>query len=122
MDAILRQSKAMCPFLKSASPATLRAMSTSTAAVRPKASPCGGTMSNLQLLAHRCPVMGKAMAVQSSKHGMAVGLRAISTQAKTGRAKIHTSRKQEARPVESSALKGREQGMSRRLLFRTSSS
>lgn len=112
MDAILRQSKAMCPFLKSASPATLRAMSTSTAAVRPKPSPCGGTMSKLQLLAHRCPVMGKAMAVQSSKHGMAVGLRAISSQAKTaGRANIHTSRKQEARPVESPTLQGRDKGI-----------
>jgi 5-aminolevulinate synthase len=111
MDAILRQSKAMCPFLKSASPAALRAMSTSTSAVRSKASPCGGTMSNLQRLAHRCPVMGKAMAIQSSKHGMAIGLRAISNQSKMSKANIHTSRKHEARTVESPVMQGRDQGM-----------
>lgn len=107
MDSIIRQSKAMCPFLKSASPATLRALSTSA---RPKASPCGGTMSNLQLLAHRCPVMGKAMAVQSSKYGASVGLRALSSQSKTGRAKIHTSRNQEARAVDSPVLRGGDNG------------
>lgn len=69
-------------------------------------------MSNLQLFAHRCPVMGKAMAIQSSKHGAAVGLRAISNHAKTGKAKIHTSRNQEARAVDSPVLQGRDQGMS----------
>ncbi|KAF3347470.1 Esterase estB [Verticillium dahliae VDG2] len=65
MEAALRQSKAMCPFMKNASAAKLRAMSTST---RPAiaASPCGGTMSKLQLYAHRCPVMGKAMNVQTA--------------------------------------------------------
>jgi 5-aminolevulinate synthase len=115
MDAILRQSKAMCPFLKSASPATLRAMSTS---VRPKASPGGGTMSNLQLFAHRCPVMGKAMAIQSSKpHGAAAGLRAFSSHAKTSKAKIHTSRNQEARAVDSPVLQGRDQVHSSQGLF-----
>ncbi|KAK4069945.1 uncharacterized protein Triagg1_6740 [Trichoderma aggressivum f. europaeum] len=108
MDSVLRQSKAMCPFLKSASPATLRAMSTVT---RPKASPLGGTMSKLQLYAHRCPVMGKAMAVQSSKHGAAAGIRAFSAQTKTtGKARLHTSRNQEARAVESPILEGRKNG------------
>lgn len=105
MDTVLRQSKAMCPFLKTASPSTLRALSTSA---RPKASPCGSSMSNLQLLAHRCPVMGKAMAVQSSKYGAAAAIRSFSGQSKTGKAKIHTSRNQEARAVESPIIKTRE--------------
>ncbi|CAG9972079.1 unnamed protein product [Clonostachys byssicola] len=107
MDAVLRQSKAMCPFLKSASPSTLRALSTSA---RPKASsPCGSTMSNLQLLAHRCPVMGKAMAVQTAKYGgSAAAFRSFSGQSKAGRAKIHTSRNQEARAVDSPVLQGRD--------------
>lgn len=91
MDAVLRQSKAVCPFLKTASPATLRALSTATRSVTGPAaaaadadsclvaspapsSPCGGTLSKLQLLAHRCPVMGQAMAVQVARgHGVAGG-------------------------------------------------
>ena len=101
MDSVLRQSKAMCPFLKTASPAALRAMSTST---RPQAiaaaSPCGGTMSKLQVLAHRCPVMGKAMAVQSSKNAAMSAIRAFSGDSKVGRARMHTSRNKEARAVE----------------------
>ncbi|KFH48857.1 5-aminolevulinate synthase-like protein [Hapsidospora chrysogenum ATCC 11550] len=105
MDTIIRQSKAMCPFLKSASPATLRALSTSA---RPKPSPCGGAMSKLQLLAHRCPVMGKAMAVQSSKYGAAAGLRAMSSQPKSTRAHIHTTRNQEARAMDSTVIQGRD--------------
>jgi 5-aminolevulinate synthase len=108
MDSVLRQSKAMCPFLKSASPATLRAMSTAT---RARPSPCGGTMSKLQLYAHRCPVMGKAMAVQSSKYGAAAGIRAFSAQSKTDKARLHTSRNQEARAVESPILDGRKNGV-----------
>ncbi|KAH8176222.1 aminotransferase class I and II domain-containing protein [Sarocladium implicatum] len=95
MDAVLRQSKAVCPFLKTASPATLRALSTTA---RPQASPCGGTMSKLQLYAHRCPVMGKALAVQSSKGGAVAAIRALSTQSK---AKIHTTANKEARAVDS---------------------
>lgn len=49
-------------------------------------------MSNLQVLARRCPVMGKAMAVQSSKNshcalnGVYGGVRAYG-----GKAKIHTT-------------------------------
>ncbi|CAK7213792.1 mitochondrial 5-aminolevulinate synthase [Sporothrix curviconia] len=79
MDAVLRQSKAVCPFLKKASPATLRALSTASraSAAAPEtssaliaaSSPCGGALSKLQLLAGRCPVMGKAMAVQATRIG-----------------------------------------------------
>lgn len=114
MDAVLRQSKAMCPFLKKASPATLRALSTSTRPAPPQpASPCGGTMSKLQLLAHRCPVMGQALAVQSAKFGRVggagVGIAGLSSHSaiagqhagKLGRARgLHTSRSQEARAVD----------------------
>lgn len=67
-------------------------------------------MSKLQLYAHRCPVMGKAMAVQSSKYGAAAGIRAFTAQSKTGKAKLHTSRNQEARAVESPILDGRKNG------------
>ncbi|KAL7626847.1 mitochondrial 5-aminolevulinate synthase [Parahypoxylon ruwenzoriense] len=113
MDAVLRQSKAMCPFLKKASPATLRALSTST---RPQASPCGGTISKLQLLGQRCPVMGKALAIQSARvsrapvagAAAAVGIRNFSGQPKQGKAKIHTSRSQEARAVDTSVFTARE--------------
>jgi 5-aminolevulinate synthase len=113
MDSVLRQSKAMCPFLKKASPATLRALSTAT---RPKTSPCGGTISKLQLLGQRCPVMGKALAVQSAKYGHSAvtgavaitGIRAFSGHQKPSRAKIHTSRVQEARAVESPLFNGDE--------------
>jgi 5-aminolevulinate synthase len=111
MDAVLRQSKAMCPFLKKTSPATLRALSTSAR----HASPCGGSMSNLQTIARRCPVMGKALAVQSAKSGkMGLGgvaaIGAMRTFAgKTGRARLHTSRAHEARPMEDTIF-GREKG------------
>ncbi|PHH66122.1 hypothetical protein CDD81_185 [Ophiocordyceps australis] len=103
MDSILRQSKGVCPFLKKASPATLRAMST---AVRPRASPCGGTMSRLQHIAHRCPVMGKALAVQSARMR---GVRAFSGNAKADCARIHTSHNAEARAAERPMLDGRDQ-------------
>ncbi|GKT88091.1 5-aminolevulinate synthase [Colletotrichum tofieldiae] len=116
MEAALRQSKAMCPFLKKASPAKLRALSTSArphaiqAAPQTAVSPCGGTMSKLQLLAHRCPVMGKALTVQSAQYGhgrpakvgnsSVAGIRALSTNSKPGRANIHTSRSNDARAVD----------------------
>ena len=120
MDAVLRQSKAMCPFLKKSSPATLRALST---AVRPPpASPCGGTISKLQLLGQRCPVMGKALAIQSAKHGRpalaaaassVTGIRAFSGHSKQVKARIHTSRAQEARTVETPLFNGHQNGQSR---------
>ncbi|TVY87854.1 5-aminolevulinate synthase, mitochondrial [Lachnellula willkommii] len=115
MDAVLRQSKSMCPFLKKTSPATLRSLSTSTSAPARQASPCGGSMSNLQTIARRCPVMGQALAVQtakSSKMGLggvaALGaIRAFTGKAGSGKAKIHTTRSQEARPLEDTIF-GRE--------------
>ncbi|BDD62000.1 hypothetical protein MAP00_007006 [Monascus purpureus] len=61
MESILQQSRAMCPFLKRSSPGALRALATATRPVG------GGTMSNLQILARRCPVMSKALAVQSAR-------------------------------------------------------
>ncbi|KYK60083.1 5-aminolevulinate synthase precursor [Drechmeria coniospora] len=116
MDSVLRQSKAMCPFLKAASPATLRAMSTSA---RPKASPCGGTMSKLQLLAHRCPIMGQALAVQSARNGAAAARSAAAFRAFSvpvnvgGKARIHASCGQQARAVDGSLLKVRDAGAAR---------
>ncbi|KAG0652347.1 Delta-aminolevulinate synthase [Hyphodiscus hymeniophilus] len=104
MDAVLRQSKSMCPFLKKTSPATLRSLSTTAR----NASPGGGSMSNLQTIARRCPIMGKALAVQTAKTGK-VGLggvaalgaiRAFSGKVNSGKAKLHTSRSHEARAVE----------------------
>ena len=120
MDAVLRQSKSMCPFLKKTSPATLRSLSTSTR----HASPCGGSMSNLQTIARRCPIMGKALIVQSAKAGKVgfgggvAGLgavRSISGKVNSGKARIHTSRPKEARAVEDT-LFGREKGISFPLL------
>jgi len=54
-------------------------------------------MSNLQVLGRRCPVMGKAMAIQSAKAGRCAldgafgGVRAYG-----GKTKIHTSRARQA--------------------------
>lgn len=61
-------------------------------------------MSNLQVIARRCPVMGKALAVQSSRTGsMALagafgGARAYHT--RVARSNLHTSTPKEARAVE----------------------
>ncbi|PGH15787.1 5-aminolevulinate synthase, mitochondrial [Helicocarpus griseus UAMH5409] len=66
MEALLNQSRSLCPFLQRTSPATLRSLSTAT--TRPNASsPRGGTISNLQVIARRCPIMSKALAVQSAR-------------------------------------------------------
>jgi 5-aminolevulinate synthase len=116
MDAVLRQSKAMCPFLKKASPATLRALATSSRP--PVQSHCGGTLSKLQMLGQRCPVMGKALAIQSARVGKTgmvsaatvAGLRSFTTQPKPAKAKIHTSAPHEARPVDSPVFSRRENG------------
>jgi 5-aminolevulinate synthase len=115
MEAILNQSKAMCPFLMKTSPATLRSLSSSAR----HASPGGGSMSNLQTIARRCPVMGQALAVQTAKSGMgkmglgsvaALGaIRAFTGKAGSGKARIHTSRPVDARAVEDT-LFGREKG------------
>jgi 5-aminolevulinate synthase len=74
-------------------------------------------MSNLQTIARRCPVMGKALAVQtakSSKVGFggvaAIGaIRAFSGRVASGKANLHTSQHHEARAVEDT-LFGRESG------------
>jgi 5-aminolevulinate synthase len=101
MDSVLRQSKAMCPFMKKATAAGLRAMS------------------KLQVLARRCPVMGKAMAVQSARIGHASGFGSVAAKAtmstfhghaKTGKAKLHTSRSQEAQAIDAPVLNGHETG------------
>jgi hypothetical protein len=81
-------------------------------------------MSKLQVLARRCPVMGKAMAIQSAriygsvaaKAGMATlspshstsGARHANHSGKSGKAKLHTSRSQDAQAVEGTLF--REQG------------
>lgn len=67
MEALLQQSRSLCPFLQRTSPATLRSLSTGAGASASSGSPGGGTMSNLQVIARRCPVMSKALAVQTSR-------------------------------------------------------
>jgi 5-aminolevulinate synthase len=103
METLLRKSRGVCPFLKKTSPATLRSLSTSTALVSTHAaSPGGGRMSNLQVLARRCPVMGKAMAVQTARHsGILQGVRAYHTKGKTAdRALFHSASQKEAQAVD----------------------
>ncbi len=69
-------------------------------------------MSNLQVLARRCPVMGKAMNAQAAKsgsnplNGVFGGVRAYG-----GKAKIHTSRSQKA-SVTSDMLRDEPHGTS----------
>jgi 5-aminolevulinate synthase len=106
MEALLRQSRGMCPFLKKTSPSTLRSLST-TSCHQP--SPGGSAMSNLQVLGRRCPIMGKALAVQSARSGNAAlagafgGVRAYHS--KAGKAKLHTSSSKPAQAVESNTTR-----------------
>ena len=81
-------------------------------------------MSNLQTIARRCPIMGKALAVQTAKSGK-VGLggvaalgaiRAFSGKVNSGKARLHTSRTYEARAVEN-GLFGNENGGLDQLLW-----
>ena len=108
MEALLRQSRAMCPFLNKTSPATLRSLSTSTRPTTTTA-PGGGAMSNLQIIARRCPVMGKALSVQSARTGNNALSGAFGGSrgyhAKVPRAKLHTTAPKEAKAVE---MMGRE--------------
>lgn len=113
MEALLRQSKSMCPFLHKTSPATLRSLSTTTAAAtRPEVSPGGGSMSNLQVLARRCPIMGKALAVQTARNGNNAlagafgGVRAYHT--RVNRARLHTTASKEAQAVDIETLRGQK--------------
>jgi hypothetical protein len=112
MEALLRQSRSMCPFLHKTSPATLRSLSTTTAAARNEVAPGAGSMSNLQVLARRCPIMGKALAVQSARNGNNAlagafgGVRAYHT--RVNRAKLHTSAPKEAQAVDIESLRGKQ--------------
>ena len=111
MEALLRQSRSMCPFLSKTSPATLRSLSTTAASHH--VSPGAGSMSNLQVLARRCPVMGKALTVQSARTGNSAlagafgGARGYHT--RVSRAKLHTSTPKEAQAVNVESL-GPNQG------------
>ncbi|KAI9811957.1 MAG: mitochondrial 5-aminolevulinate synthase [Phylliscum demangeonii] len=107
MDSLLRQARSLCPFLKKTSPATLRALSTSTTS---HASSGGGTMSNLQLVARRCPVMGKALAVRTTRPHYAGAVRRYTGAVNTvntvmARAKLHTTPVAEATAVEVSLFR-----------------
>ncbi|GIZ47470.1 hypothetical protein CKM354_001056000 [Cercospora kikuchii] len=104
MEALMVKSRAMCPFLNKTSPATLRSLSTSTS-VQQTTAPGGGAMSNLQTIARRCPIMGKALSVRSAQLGNTVlagafgGSRAYHS--KVPRANLHTTAENKARAVES---------------------
>lgn len=110
MESLLIQSQRVCPFLRKTSPATLRSLSTS---VTHHASVGGGKMSNLQVLARRCPVMGKALAVQScnaanvSLTGAFGGAKAYYS--RLSRANMHTTGTQKASAVDVASLR-RETG------------
>jgi 5-aminolevulinate synthase len=112
MESLLRQSRAMCPFLKKTSPATLRSLSTSTSVHH--AAPGGGAMSNLQIIARRCPVMGKALNLSAARVGSATstrignaamasafgGPRGYHSGSKAPRANLHTTASKEAQAVD----------------------
>lgn len=108
MEALLRQSRSMCPFLHKTSPATLRSLSTSSSVQQTQAAPGGGAMSNLQVVARRCPIMSKALAVQSARSGNAAlsgafgGSRAYHS--KVPRARLHTTRPNEAQAVDAGPM------------------
>ncbi|ORY17657.1 5-aminolevulinate synthase-like protein [Clohesyomyces aquaticus] len=110
MEALLRQSRSMCPFLSKTSPATLRSLSTTAASHH--VSPGAGSMSNLQVLARRCPIMGKALAVQSARTGNSAlagafgGARAYHT--RVPRAKLHTTTAKEAQAVDMENLRAKQ--------------
>ncbi|CAO3688975.1 unnamed protein product [Umbelopsis ramanniana] len=59
MERVLNTAQKACPFLHNASAATLRNLSTKTSS--------GATSNKLMNKAQQCPVMGKAMAVQTSR-------------------------------------------------------
>ena len=114
MEALLHQSKGVCPFLKKTSPATLRNLSTST-----RQSPGGGTLTNLQFIARRCPVMNKALAVQSARissrrnyNNLATGTGVVKSLLEK---KLHTSAEKKA-SVEPNLFRPAQQGRSSRLL------
>ena len=100
MESVLRQSKAMCPFLRQATPARLRALSMATACPHSFSQPLssvsssgGGSMSRLTMLAQRCPVMSKAMAITASNTNATVvaGVRRLSSKAVGSRGGMHST-------------------------------
>jgi hypothetical protein len=109
MEALLRQSKGMCPFLKHTPTATLRTLSTST-----RQSPGGGTITNLNFIARRCPVMNKALAVQSAKISARsyakVAPGTSSVVKKLLNKKLHTTAEKKA-SVDSHVIRGAPTGM-----------
>jgi 5-aminolevulinate synthase len=110
MEAILSKSLKQCPFLKKTSPATLRSLSTT--ATGHDVSPGAGSMSNLQTLGRRCPIMGKALAVQSARSGNSAlagafgGVRAYHS--RVDRAKLHTSTPKEAQAIDLESLRAKQ--------------
>lgn len=113
MEALLQQSRTMCPYLKRTAPSTLRTLSTAPAT---PSSGGGSTMTNLQVVARRCPVMSKALAVQGARSGQ----RGFSTRpagvsstrlfrAPVGNRALHTTGKHPASLSEGEYRKG-EQG------------
>lgn len=113
MEALLHQSKGVCPFLKKTSPATLRTLSTST-----RQSPGGGTLTNLQFIARRCPVMNKALAVQSARISSRRSYTNLATSTGVVKSllekKLHTSAEKKA-SVEQNVFRPAQQGMSSHL-------
>ena len=69
-------------------------------------------MSNLQLLARRCPIMGKALAVQTARTGTS-GLGGVfgGVRAYSGKAKLHTTRAPHA-TVDAGILRRPSDGLS----------
>jgi hypothetical protein len=109
MESLLSQSRAMCPFLKKTSPATLRSLSTAT-----HQSPGGGTITNLQFIARRCPVMNKALAVQSARIRTATYTKAatrVGTAKSLMEKKLHTSAEKKASVDTTNVFKNRQQGL-----------
>ncbi|KAI9805147.1 MAG: 5-aminolevulinate synthase, mitochondrial [Sarcosagium campestre] len=98
MECVLQQSRSMCPFLMKTSPATLRALATSAS---PHSASSSGPTSHLNVVARRCPIMGKALAVQSAKsaNGTLPGS-FRSSSSYNGKARLHTTRTNEARAVD----------------------
>ncbi|KAF2717197.1 5-aminolevulinate synthase [Polychaeton citri CBS 116435] len=93
MEALLRQSRGVCPFLHMTSTTTLRSLSNSPPLQQ-------GSMSRLQVVANRCPIMGEALAVRKT------GTRAYHS--KVPRAGLHTTAPDKAKAVEDSPLRHRD--------------
>ena len=91
MESILHQSRAMCPFLKQSSPGALRTLATATPTPAPTRPTAGGTMSNLQILARRCPVMSKALAIQSARMAGSKKFSMHATGVASTRRSLHTT-------------------------------